>query len=84
MSSRITERTLYPFIGKVFEKFGWRYFTETGLDERFPDVVLEGDGVKVVSEVKIDSEIHLRKAIIEADQKARKLLEAMFTSTCLG
>jgi len=64
---------LYPFIGKVFEKFGWRYFTETGLDERFPDVVLEGDGVKVVSEVKIDSEIHLRKAIIEADQKARKL-----------
>jgi hypothetical protein len=73
LSSRITERTLYPFIGKVFEKFGWRYFSETGLDERFPDLVLEGDGAKVISEVKIDSEIQLTKAILEADQKARSL-----------
>ena len=71
--SRITERTLYSFIGKVFEKFGWRYFSETGLDERFPDLVLEGDGAKVISEVKIDSEIQLTKAILEADQKARSL-----------
>lgn len=73
MSSRITERTLYPFIGRVFERFGWRYFSETGLDERFPDMVFEGDGAKVISEVKIDSEIQLTKAIIDADQKARKL-----------
>ncbi|MEM0095689.1 MAG: N-6 DNA methylase [Candidatus Bathyarchaeia archaeon] len=73
MSSRVTERTLYPFIGRVFERFGWRYFSETGLDERFPDLVLEGDGAKVISEVKIDSEIQLTKAIIEADQKARRL-----------
>jgi type I restriction-modification system DNA methylase subunit len=73
LSSRVTERTLYPFIGKVFEKFGWRYFSETGLDERFPDLVLEGDNVKVVSEVKIDSEIQLTKAILDADQKARRL-----------
>jgi len=73
LSSRITERTLYPFIGRVFEKFGWRYFSETGLDERFPDLVFEGDGAKVISEVKIDSEIQLTKAIIEADQKARRL-----------
>ena len=73
MSSRITERTLYPFIGRVFERFGWRYFSETGLDERFPDLVFEGDGAKVISEVKIDSEIQLTKAIVDADQKARKL-----------
>ncbi|MEM2781078.1 MAG: N-6 DNA methylase [Candidatus Bathyarchaeia archaeon] len=73
LSSRVTERTLYPFIGRVFERFGWRYFSETGLDERFPDLVLEGDGAKVISEVKIDSEIQLTKAIIEADQKARRL-----------
>ncbi|MGC8896546.1 MAG: HsdM family class I SAM-dependent methyltransferase [Candidatus Bathyarchaeia archaeon] len=73
MSSRITERTLYPFIGKVFESFGWRYFSETVLDERFPDLVLEGDGAKIISEVKIDSEIQLTKAIIDADQKARRL-----------
>jgi len=73
LSSRVTERTLYPFIGKVFESFGWRYFSETGLDERFPDLVLESDGAKVISEVKIDSEIQLTKAIIEADQKARRL-----------
>ncbi|MEM3697966.1 MAG: hypothetical protein QXQ94_10825, partial [Candidatus Bathyarchaeia archaeon] len=73
MSSRVTERTLYPFIGRVFERFGWRYFSETGLNERFPDLVLEGDGAKVISEVKIDSEIQLTKAIIEADQKARRL-----------
>ncbi|MEM4713388.1 MAG: N-6 DNA methylase [Candidatus Bathyarchaeia archaeon] len=73
LSSRVTERTLYPFIGRVFERFGWRYFSETGLNERFPDLVLEGDGAKVISEVKIDSEIQLTKAIIEADQKARRL-----------
>jgi len=73
LSSRITERTLYPFIGRVFERFGWRYFSETGLDERFPDMVFEGDGAKVISEVKIDSEIQLTKAIIDADQKARRL-----------
>ncbi|MEM2254973.1 MAG: N-6 DNA methylase [Candidatus Bathyarchaeia archaeon] len=43
------------------------------MDERFPDLVLEGDGAKVISEVKIDSEIQLTRAIIDADQKARKL-----------
>jgi hypothetical protein len=73
LSSRITERTLYLFIGRVFEKFGWRYFSETGLDERFPYLVFEGDGAKVIFGVKIDSEIQLTKAIIDADQKARKL-----------
>ena len=72
MSGRVTERTLYPFIGKVFEEFGWRCFSEAGSDERFPDLIFEGDGAKVVSEVKIDSEIQLTKAIIDADQKARR------------
>jgi len=51
VSSKVTERTLYPFIGRVFELFGWRCFSETGLDERFPDLILEGNGTKVVSEV---------------------------------
>lgn len=73
MSGRITERTLYQFIGRVFDGFGWRCFPETGLDERFPDLILEGDGTKVVGEVKIDSEIQLSRAIIDADQKARRL-----------
>ena len=73
VSARVTERTLYEFIGRVFDRFGWRCFPETGLDERFPDLVLEGDGTKVVGEVKIDSEIQLTRAIIEADQKARRL-----------
>ena len=43
------------------------------MDERFPDLILEGDGAKVISEVKIDSEIQLTKAILDADQKARSL-----------
>ena len=73
MSSRITERTLYPFIGRVFERFGWRYFSEPSLDECFPDLIFEGDGAKVVSEVKIDSETQLIRAIIDAFQKARRL-----------
>jgi hypothetical protein len=72
LSVGVTERTLYPFIGKVFEEFGWRCFSEAGSDERFPDLIFEGDGAKVVSEVKIDSEIQLTKAIIDADQKARR------------
>lgn len=73
MSSRVTERTLYPFIGRVFERFGWHCFLEPGLDEFFPDLILEGDGTRVVSEVKIDAEIQLTRAIIDADQKARRL-----------
>ncbi|MDI6805908.1 MAG: hypothetical protein QMD20_04505 [Candidatus Bathyarchaeia archaeon] len=61
------------YISKVFERFGWRCFHEFGVDERFPDLVIEGDGAKVVGEVKIDSEIQLTRAIIDADQKARRL-----------
>ena len=70
---RVTERTLYQFIDRVFGKFGWHCFPETGLDERFPDLILEGDGAKVVSEVKIDSEVQLIRAIVDADEKARRL-----------
>ena len=73
MSARVTERTLYEYISRVFDRFGWRCFPETSLDERFPDLILEGDGAKVISEVKIDSEIQLTRAIIDADQKARRL-----------
>jgi 16S rRNA G966 N2-methylase RsmD len=73
LSARITERTLYEYIEKVFDKYGWRCFSETSLGEQFPDLIIEGDGTKVISEVKIDSEIQLTKAIIDADQKARKL-----------
>lgn len=73
MSARITERTLYEYISRVFDRFGWRCFPETSLNERFPDLILEGDGAKVISEVKIDSEIQLTRAIIDADQKARRL-----------
>ncbi len=73
VSARVTEPTLYPFISKVFERFGWRCFHELGVDERFPDLVLEDDGARVVGEVKIDSEIQLTKAIIDAGQKARRL-----------
>lgn len=73
MSARVTERTLYDYIGRIFGGFGWRCFSETELGEQFPDLIIEGDGTKVISEVKIDSEIQLTKAIIDADQKARKL-----------
>jgi type I restriction-modification system DNA methylase subunit len=73
LSAKVTEPTLYPYISKVFERFGWRCFHEPSVDERFPDLIIEGDGTKVVGEVKINSEIQLTKAIIDADQKARKL-----------
>jgi type I restriction-modification system DNA methylase subunit len=73
LSARITERTLYEYIEKVFDKYGWRCFSETSVGEQFPDLIIEGDGTRVISEVKIDSEIQLTKAIIDADQKARKL-----------
>lgn len=71
--SRVTERTLYPFIGRVFEKFGWHYFTETSLGKSFPDLMLERDDVKVITEVKIDSETKLIDAIVKAYLKAQKL-----------
>jgi type I restriction-modification system DNA methylase subunit len=73
LSSRITERTLYPFIERVFSKLGWKCFSETGVGAQFPDLILEGNGSKVISEVKIDSEVQLVEAIMDADSKARKL-----------
>jgi hypothetical protein len=73
MSSKITERTLYPFIERVFNKLGWKSFSETGIGQQFPDLILEGNGTRIISEVKINGEIQLTRAIIDADQKARKL-----------
>ena len=73
MSARVTERTLYPFISKLFGRFGWRCFSETGVGAREPDLIIEGDGARVVSEVKIDSEIKLTEAIVDANVKARML-----------
>jgi len=40
---------------------------------REPDLIIEGDGARVVSEVKIDSEIKLTEAIVDANVKARML-----------
>jgi len=73
LSIKVTERTLYDYIGKVFNKFGWRCFPETGLEQKQPDLIIEGDDIRVVSEVKINSETQLTKAIVDAHVKAGML-----------
>jgi len=70
MSLRVRERTLYEYIGRVFSKYGCKYVTQVGLKGKEPDLIIEFDGSKVVSEVKIDSEIKLEEAIFDAVKKA--------------
>lgn len=70
MSLRVRERTLYEYIGRVFSKYGCKYVTQVGLKGKEPDLVIEFDGSRVVSEVKIDSEIKLEEATFDAVKKA--------------
>ena len=69
----ITEQSLYPYIGRVFEEFGWRMPPEILVEGRKVDLLLEREGVKVAVEVKIDTEAKLTEAIADAYAKARSL-----------
>jgi len=73
MSVKVRERTLYEFIGRVFAKHGCKYVTQVGIGAREPDLIIEYDGSRVVSEVKIDSEIKREDAIVDAYAKALSL-----------
>jgi 16S rRNA G966 N2-methylase RsmD len=73
MSERTRERTLYEYIGRVFSKYGCSYVTQVGVGAKEPDLIIEFDGSRVVSEVKIDSEIKLEDAIVDANAKAFSL-----------
>jgi len=72
-SESTRERTLYPYIGRAFQEHGWNYRTEVGVEEREPDLIIEQKDMKIVSEVKIDSEAKLSEAISDAHYKAMKL-----------
>jgi 16S rRNA G966 N2-methylase RsmD len=73
MSIKVRERTLYEYIGRAFSKYGCRYVTQVGVGTKEPDLIIEFDGSRVVSEVKIDSEIKLGDAIVDANAKAFSL-----------
>ena len=74
MSFRIREETLYEYIGRAFEKYGCRHFTLVTVEGKGPpDLIIEFDGSKVVSEVKIDMESKRKEAVIDAYAKAMKL-----------
>jgi len=73
MSFKIRERTLYEYIGRVFSKYGCTYFTQVGVEGKEPDLIIEFDGSKVVSEVKIDMERKREEALIDAYAKALML-----------
>jgi hypothetical protein len=68
-SFQIRERTLYEYIGRAFSKYGCRYVTQVGLQGKEPDLVIEFDGSRVVSEVKIDMETKREEAMIDAYAK---------------
>jgi type I restriction-modification system DNA methylase subunit len=74
MSFKIREETLYEYIGKAFEKYGCKHFTLVTVEGKGPpDLIIEFDGSKVVSEVKIDMDSKREEALIDAYAKALKL-----------
>jgi len=73
LSFRVRERTLYEYIGRAFSKYGCRYVTQVGLEGKEPDLVIEFDGSRVVSEVKINMETKREEAMIDAYAKAQML-----------
>jgi len=70
---RITERTLYPYIGRVFEQLGWKWYQETGISKGYPDLVLERNGIRILCGVKIDTETKLLDDLSDAYRKALAL-----------
>jgi len=70
MGITIKETSLYRYIGREFEQRGWRYIIQPSVSGREPDLILEREGIKVVTEVKIDMERKLTEAIADAMAKA--------------
>lgn len=75
MSRTTRERTLYDYICRLFTEFGWRCQSQVGVEGREPDLILEYQDSMIVSEVKIDTEIKLTDAIVDASMKASLLNE---------
>jgi 16S rRNA G966 N2-methylase RsmD len=73
MAFRVRERTLYEYIGRAFSKYGCTYVTQVGVEGKEPDLIIEFDGSKVVSEVKIDMETKREEALVDAYAKALTL-----------
>lgn len=73
MSIKVRERTLYDYICRVFSKYGWRCYSQVGVEGREPDLIIERENVGIVSEVKINTEIKLNDAIADAYSKAYTL-----------
>jgi len=67
------ERTLYDFICRMFTTHGWRCQSQVGVEGLEPDLIFEYEDSMIVSEVKIDSEVRLTDAIVDASTKARLL-----------
>jgi len=66
----VRERTLYNYICRVFTKYGWKCYEQVGVEGKEPDLVIEREDVGIASEVKIDTEIKLNEAIVDAFGKA--------------
>lgn len=73
MSLKTRERTLYEYIGRAFTKYGCTYVTQVGVEGKEPDLIIEFDGSRVVSEVKIDMETKREEALVDAYAKALML-----------
>lgn len=66
----VRERTLYNYICRVFTKYGWKCYEQVGVEGKEPDLIIEREDVGIASEVKIDTEIKLNEAIVDAFGKA--------------
>lgn len=73
MSRTTRERTLYDYICRIFADYGWRCQSQVGVEILEPDLIFEYEDSMIVSEVKINSEIKLTDAIVDASTKAHML-----------
>jgi hypothetical protein len=74
LSIRITERSLYKPIGEALKRYGVKSAQEVSIDgEKFPDLMAEINGHRLLIEVKINSESKLLEDIASAYVKGMKI-----------
>jgi len=79
MSEKITERSLYAPILKLFEEVGKRFgvdvagIQEVSTDRKYPDILIQMNGHKILIQIKIDKVSRLIEDIVSSYPTAKKL-----------
>ena len=79
MSTRITERSLYPLVIEVLQETAERFgievsgVSEVSIGDRYPDIILNLDNYAILLQIKIDSSTKLIEDITKTYPIARKI-----------